>query len=278
MPTTYTAMICTTTALVAATSATCTAGDSNYAELTSCTGVGTLEVTAYSGSNEVTNTDSDIVKSLEDLPLSLEAESYVSSAGISASMSMGATFDETGADDSFTLTYSRNADCGVICGGCGVTGSGEMVLDFGLKVNRPTKMRITRYAYWDLDLYPEVILQADGEEPRTLYDPATGQPFEGGGFEEFEIRPGTYVINDELRFIGCGPYGGDTESVGGYIQLECTFTESDLPADTNLDGVVDGADLSNILGNWSNPGGRGDINGDGMVNGIDLAIALGSWT
>lgn len=275
---TYTATICTTAALVALVGAPCSAGDSNHAELTSCTGVGTLEVTAHSPWGEVTNTDSDSVKSLEELPLNLTAESYSSSAGISADMSMGASFDSSGADDSFTLTYSRAADCGVICGGCWVTGSGEMVLDFGLKVNRPTKMRITRYAYWDLDLYPEVILQADGEEPRMLYDPATGQPFEGGGFEEFEIRPGTYVIHDELRFVGCGPYGGDTESVGGYIQLECTFSASDLPADTNLDGVIDGVDLANILGNWGNSGGRGDINGDEAVDGIDLAIALGSWT
>lgn len=51
----------------------------------------------------------------------------------------------------------------------------------------------------------------------------------------------------------------------------------DSPADLNADGVVNGADLSILLGDW---GGKGiaDLNGDGIVNGADLSIMLGDWS
>ena len=50
--------------------------------------------------------------------------------------------------------------------------------------------------------------------------------------------------------------------------------------DLNLDGVVDGADLSILLGYWGTfpenlP--QADINGDGTVSGSDLSILLGYW-
>jgi poly(3-hydroxybutyrate) depolymerase len=50
---------------------------------------------------------------------------------------------------------------------------------------------------------------------------------------------------------------------------------SSCPADRNADGVIDGADLSDILGSWGQPGG--DINGDGTTDGSDLATLLGAW-
>jgi hypothetical protein len=48
------------------------------------------------------------------------------------------------------------------------------------------------------------------------------------------------------------------------------------PADLNHNGVVDGADLGLLLGNWGNSG-IGDINGDGIVNGADLGTLLGAF-
>ncbi len=48
--------------------------------------------------------------------------------------------------------------------------------------------------------------------------------------------------------------------------------------DLNLDGVVDGADLGILLGNWGSCGGCvADINGDGIVDGADLGALLGAW-
>jgi hypothetical protein len=48
------------------------------------------------------------------------------------------------------------------------------------------------------------------------------------------------------------------------------------PADLNCSGVVDGADLGALLGNWGLPG-TGDLDGDGNTNGSDLGILLGNW-
>jgi len=48
-------------------------------------------------------------------------------------------------------------------------------------------------------------------------------------------------------------------------------------ADLNGDGLVNGADLSILLGAFGGPG-PGDLNGDGVVDGADLAILLGAWT
>jgi hypothetical protein len=49
------------------------------------------------------------------------------------------------------------------------------------------------------------------------------------------------------------------------------------PADLNCDGVVNGADLGILLGDWGQKGVPGDITGDGPVNGADLGILLGAW-
>jgi hypothetical protein len=46
--------------------------------------------------------------------------------------------------------------------------------------------------------------------------------------------------------------------------------------DLNGDGVVDGADLTILLGAWGSSG-PGDLNGDGLVDGADLALLLGLW-
>ncbi|MBX3354897.1 MAG: VCBS repeat-containing protein [Phycisphaeraceae bacterium] len=54
----------------------------------------------------------------------------------------------------------------------------------------------------------------------------------------------------------------------------------DAPAcvgDINNDGVVDGADLSIILGAWNTNDPTADLSGDGTVNGADVAIVLGNW-
>lgn len=54
-------------------------------------------------------------------------------------------------------------------------------------------------------------------------------------------------------------------------------------ADLNGDGIVNGADLANLLANWHafpNPpvfGNPADLNGDGFVNGADLATLLANW-
>lgn len=47
--------------------------------------------------------------------------------------------------------------------------------------------------------------------------------------------------------------------------------------DLNGDGLVDGADLGILLGDWGAGGVPADLNGDGLVDGADLGILLGNW-
>ena len=55
---------------------------------------------------------------------------------------------------------------------------------------------------------------------------------------------------------------------------------ADLPGDANLDGTVNGLDLSALAANWQSSGASwqdGDFNGDGIVNGLDLSILAQNW-
>lgn len=48
-------------------------------------------------------------------------------------------------------------------------------------------------------------------------------------------------------------------------------------ADLNGDGLVNGADIGILLGQWGGPGSA-DLNRDGTVNGSDLGMLLGQWS
>ena len=51
-----------------------------------------------------------------------------------------------------------------------------------------------------------------------------------------------------------------------------------VPGDVNGDGVVDGQDLSELLGSWGKCSGCVvDLNFDGVVDGMDLSIMLAFW-
>ena len=52
--------------------------------------------------------------------------------------------------------------------------------------------------------------------------------------------------------------------------------KASLPGDLNNDGMIDGADLTLLLGCWG--GACGDINGDKITDGTDLSILLGGWS
>ncbi len=52
-----------------------------------------------------------------------------------------------------------------------------------------------------------------------------------------------------------------------------------LPGDVNLDGVVNGLDISLIASNWLAHGTDepGDANHDGVVNGLDISLVASNW-
>ncbi|MFG0274850.1 MAG: hypothetical protein ACF8QF_07325 [Phycisphaerales bacterium] len=47
--------------------------------------------------------------------------------------------------------------------------------------------------------------------------------------------------------------------------------------DLSGDGVIDGADLGLLLGDWGDPDSPADLNGSGGVDGADLGLLLGLW-
>ncbi|MCA9286717.1 MAG: hypothetical protein KDA22_15950 [Phycisphaerales bacterium] len=55
--------------------------------------------------------------------------------------------------------------------------------------------------------------------------------------------------------------------------------ESAVPCAADLDGngIVDGADLGELLAQWGTAGPSGDLNGDGTVDGADLGLLLAAW-
>jgi hypothetical protein len=69
---------------------------------------------------------------------------------------------------------------------------------------------------------------------------------------------------------GCGNPDLDGDGNGTSDCLECF-------GDLNHDGVVDGADISQLFQAWGDSGGPEDLTGDGIVNGGDLGYLLLAW-
>ena len=95
------------------------------------------------------------------------------------------------------------------------------------------------------------------------------------GFNLAGLTPGTYT---RQAFLTCTDENIPGEEVSFLsLTLSVTVTPPAIPGDLNGDGVVNGADLAVLLGQWGTAGSA-DLNGDGVVNGADVAILLGFWS
>ncbi len=84
--------------------------------------------------------------------------------------------------------------------------------------------------------------------------------------------PGTYPVTFSYVIPGTPIQVGDVVTV--------IVAPPACQGDTNGDRVVDGADLSVLLGNFGSSvptGTGGDLNGDGTVNGLDVSVLLGRF-
>lgn len=109
-----------------------------------------------------------------------------------------------------------------------------------------------------------------------------------GGWVNASYRVADYVTptsNVRVRFTAEDTGDGSVIEAGvdGLSLTVVTCDDNnDVTGDVNGDGIVDGADLSQVLGYWgmcSDPGNcPADINDDGFVDGADLASVLGNWT
>jgi hypothetical protein len=70
------------------------------------------------------------------------------------------------------------------------------------------------------------------------------------------------------------------EGIGGNAAVDAEFVGAGQPtfsiADLNKDGLVDGLDLSELLGEWGAQG-IADLNEDDIVNGADMMIMMSLW-
>jgi 1,4-alpha-glucan branching enzyme len=101
----------------------------------------------------------------------------------------------------------------------------------------------------------------------TEYDPE----FEGTPGYDVTAEPTPYDGLDHSATIPIGPY-----SVLIYTQAE--EIEDDVPGDFDGNGLIDGADLSRLLGAWGEINVILDLDGDLVITGGDLAILLGHWS
>ena len=103
------------------------------------------------------------------------------------------------------------------------------------------------------------------------------------------VSPGCNDLGETgFTYIKSGPCGitdfTSYEAIGfpGYHWAQ-NFTSWDgggsgtCVGDINEDGIVDGADLTILLGAWGTADAAADLNGDGLVDGADLTILLGAW-
>lgn len=106
-----------------------------------------------------------------------------------------------------------------------------------------------------------------------------GVTYEGSTLSTLNIEDaeGTYAYNGIEVFsweTSAGPF-----SPMGMIFDQVTITRIAPPcgSDFNSDGVVDGADLGVLLGEWNTNDAAADLNDDGIVDGADLGLLLGDW-
>lgn len=118
------------------------------------------------------------------------------------------------------------------------------------------------------------------------------------GWLKFENGPTADVVFNWVKYFDLADEAGESRIWGGIHppiddipgrmsgdlvgkrvmgRIKALYSGNLHPSDINGDGIVDGADLGILLGEWNNNSGVGDLNGDGLVDGADLGILLGDW-
>lgn len=108
----------------------------------------------------------------------------------------------------------------------------------------------------------------------TITSPRGVCPLENG---EYLFTGGTYIAAYD-------PVTGQQRTIVNAVSPTSGFrfvyrveVPTPCPADLNIDGAVDGADMGLLLGAWGPGNGIADINRDGVVDGADMGLLLGAW-
>jgi predicted outer membrane repeat protein len=116
-------------------------------------------------------------------------------------------------------------------------------------------------------------LLVDSTFSRQIADPGEGAI----RMDDLDLVGGAFVIGGSAF---CGSVGGDI--VGSWEEGDPNSFETNCSPIADLDGngLVDGADLTMLLGVWGTTGGDvgADLDLDGLVDGADLTLLLGAWS
>lgn len=119
----------------------------------------------------------------------------------------------------------------------------------------------------------ELLIQASLDIDQVI--PGSEEPFEAIPFELPTVLPPGGVAS--ILINGMTNEGAISGVFSVAMSADADSATCAENPDINGDGVVDGTDLTTLLGDWNAPGGPADINCDEIVNGLDLTILLGSW-
>ncbi|MFM7052563.1 MAG: alpha-amylase family glycosyl hydrolase [Planctomycetota bacterium] len=100
------------------------------------------------------------------------------------------------------------------------------------------------------------------------------------GYDPTFANTGTYDLDASYATPWDGLPASGIFDIGPYSCV--IFSKGDAPvptnpADVNGDGIVNGADLSFVLGSWGTANAAADIDDNGVVNASDLARVLSAW-
>ena len=115
-----------------------------------------------------------------------------------------------------------------------------------------------------------------------VVDAHVNSPASEGGCEVVYVKELVVPAGATLVTSGCPVYVQSATIAGTVTNPEDIVvvpTAPPCPADINLDGRVDAADILVVLAFWNNPTGypRSDVNADGLTDAADLTAVLLAW-
>lgn len=173
-------------------------------------------------------------------------------------------------------TVGATTDGPPLAGGCAVEGDDQIHNDIWFEVVADCTGTLHATACGSADFETRVAIYAEpcpSDDTSRLACAAAGPDCgEGTGAVALVVKGSSYFIRlggasveVEGRLVGLSGHGT--------LSLSCVA----CPADIDGSGVVDGADLGQLLAAWGQDTPAVDLNGDGVVEGGDLGVLLSAW-
>ena len=113
----------------------------------------------------------------------------------------------------------------------------------------------------------------------TISDCTISENTAGGGIRSYSSHLITILSTNICGNASDQIWGNNwTDGGGNCVQDSCDDCgAAPCPADYDGNGVIEGPDLTQLLGAWNTTNEELDLTGDGLINGPDLTVLLGGW-